>query len=151
MFRTALVAVLFLLAVAAQAGEPKQYQKARLLDMGYQTQAITSYWNTATVNAYGNTATGYGSSAPITRRYKDFNFIVALDGILYQTEYSAKYLWSHKPQWIVGDEIEVRLDKDKMFLRKPDGNELKTSIVQRVRIQAPPVAQSPGNPGSHKP
>lgn len=131
---------IFLVALPAFAGEPKEYQKAQLLDMGFQTQAITSYYNQGYATGNSHEAYGYGSSTPVTRRFKDYNFIVKLGDILYQTEYSAKYLWSYKPEWIVNDQVEVRVEKDKMFLRKPDGKDLKTSIVNRVRIPSPPVA-----------
>jgi hypothetical protein len=35
--------------------------------------------------------------------------------------------------WVIGDLIDVRIDKDSMYLKKPDGGELKTRIVKRVR------------------
>ena len=139
MKRSLLAVLMLCLAASSLAESPKEYQKGTLLDMGYQTQAITSYFNQAYATGNRHEAYGYGSSTPVTRRYKDYNFIVRLGDILYQTEYSAKYLWSYKPEWIVNDEIEVRLDKDKMFLRKPDGKELKTSIVNRVRLPAAPA------------
>jgi len=34
----------------------------------------------------------------------------------------------------VGDMIDVRIDKNYMYLRKPDGGEVKTRIVRRVRV-----------------
>ncbi|HEV3276479.1 MAG TPA: hypothetical protein VG860_06650 [Terriglobia bacterium] len=38
--------------------------------------------------------------------------------------------------WIIGDPIEVRLKGHLMFLKSPNGKEVKTRIVKRVRVEA---------------
>jgi len=37
--------------------------------------------------------------------------------------------------WIIGDPIDVRIDKDTMYLKKAKGGEIKTRIVKRERAQ----------------
>jgi hypothetical protein len=37
--------------------------------------------------------------------------------------------------WIIGDPIEVRITGNLMYLKKPDGKEVKTRIVRRIRVQ----------------
>ena len=50
-------------------------------------------------------------------------------------EYKAGKL-SYKPEWVVNDPIEFRLNKDdKAFLKRPDGKELEVVVVKKVRQQ----------------
>jgi hypothetical protein len=37
--------------------------------------------------------------------------------------------------WIVGDPIDVRFDRDFMFLKKAKGGEIKTRVVKKQRAQ----------------
>ncbi|HCU23763.1 MAG TPA: hypothetical protein DF383_02000 [Deltaproteobacteria bacterium] len=129
-------------AFPSYAAAPKQYQSALLLDMGFEIQPITSYYSTKSVSKHGNHAYSFETTRPVTHDIRHYNFIIKSADILYQSEYSAKYVWSHKPQWIVGDPIEFRIDGDKIFLKKADGKELKTFIVKRVRVQPGPSAAS---------
>ena len=62
---------------------------------------------------------------------------VQIDDIVYvgQCEEKRHFSSCRPGAWIVGDMIDVRIDKDSMYLKKPDGGELKTRIVKRVRAQ----------------
>ena len=69
----------------------------------------------------------------VTRHENDLS--VQIDDLIYvgQCE-EQKYFSSCRPgTWIIGDIIDVRIDKNSMYLRKPDGGEVKTRIVKRVR------------------
>jgi hypothetical protein len=102
---------------AASKDRPKAYQKGRLLDMTVE-------------DVSRGTATIGGMSAPIPgRRYI---FKIQLDDVVYFAEYNAGKL-GYKPDWIVNDPIEVRFEKDKMFLKRSDGKELEVAVIKKER------------------
>jgi hypothetical protein len=63
------------------------------------------------------------------------NLSVQLDDVIYvgQCEEKRHFSSCRPGTWVIGDMIDVRIDKDYMYLKKPDGNELKTRIVKRIR------------------
>jgi len=46
----------------------------------------------------------------------------------------------YKPEWVTGGTIEFRFDKDKMFVRRPNGHELKARLdkVASIAVNVPP-------------
>lgn len=109
------------IAVASSAAD-KSYQKGKYLDVNSQAyQKIIS-------------DPSNGGSMSVLRHENDMS--IQIGGVIYvgQCE-EKKHFSSCKPgTWIVGDMIDVRIDKDNMYLRKPDGGEVKTQIVKRVRV-----------------
>ena len=102
------------LASASLVAE-KVYQKGKYLDVDSQ--------------AYQKLV----GSTSVLRHENDLSVQIA--DIIYvgQCE-EKKHFSSCRPgTWIIGDIIDVRIDKDSMYLRKPDGGEVKTRIVKRVR------------------
>lgn len=85
------------------------------------------------VNPVGYGAIGY--SIPVSSTV--YVFVVQLNDLAYLLQYEAKWRWSYLPQWTVGDPIELRFNKKgtDAYLKRPDGKELKTKIVQKVRIE----------------
>lgn len=74
-----------------------------------------------------------GMAAPIPGKL--YVFQIQLGDLVYFAEYKAGKL-SYKPEWVVNDPIEFRLDKDdKAFLKRPDGKELEVVVVKKVRQQ----------------
>jgi len=73
-------------------------------------------------------------------------FQIQCDDLLYYATYSAGKL-SYKPDWIVNDPIDFRLEKDTMFLRRSDGKELEVRVVKRIRAEKHDNA--PVNPTDH--
>jgi hypothetical protein len=59
--------------------------------------------------------------------------VINVDGIVYTGEYDGSAAGGYTPgEWKPGDRIAVRLEGDKLFLRRPNGRELVTSIVKRI-------------------
>jgi hypothetical protein len=45
-----------------------------------------------------------------------------------------RHFSSCKPaNWIIGDDINVRFEKDYMYLQKANGDEVKTKLVKRTK------------------
>jgi hypothetical protein len=45
-------------------------------------------------------------------------------------------------EWIVNDPVQFRLEKDKLFLRRPNGKELRLGLLTRVRGVTPEAGNS---------
>ena len=59
--------------------------------------------------------------------------VVEVDGVQYIGEYAPSSSNSYQPGEITrGATVELRFEGDTMFLRRPNGAELETTIVQRV-------------------
>lgn len=116
------VIVLMLATAAVCPAADKVYQKGKYLDVNSQAyQKIVSNPSN-------------GGSVSVLRHENDMS--VQIDDVIYVGECEEKrHFSSCRPgTWIVGDMIDVRIDKDNMYLRKPDGGEVKTQIVKRVRV-----------------
>jgi hypothetical protein len=105
----------------------KEYQTGKLVDVQSEEfeRMIMS----------GHSQNGNGHIHGTTARLTDNHISVRLGDLLVVGECIGKRHWSScKPgEWVIGDPIEVRVDEDKMYLKKPNGKELKTKIVKRVR------------------
>jgi hypothetical protein len=59
--------------------------------------------------------------------------VVNLQGVVYTGEYEAAAAEGYTPgEWKPGDSVPVRLADDKLYLRRPNGQELQTTIVKRI-------------------
>lgn len=68
-----------------------------------------------------------------TRSSRRTGVIVEVDGVQYVGEYSSLASNGYRPGEIdPGAPVHLRFEGDKMFLLRPDGAELETTIVQRV-------------------
>ena len=113
---------LMLATAALCSAADKSYEKGKYLDVDSQAyQKIISNPSN-------------GGSMSVLRHENDMS--IQIDDVIYvgQCE-EKKHFSSCRPgTWIVGDMIDVRIDKDHMYLKKPDGGEVKTQIVKRVRV-----------------
>ena len=112
-----LASILMVFATVGFAAD-KVYQKGKHLDV--DSQAFQKLVGDSSVTRHEN------------------NLSVQIDTLIYvgQCE-EKKHFSSCRPgTWIIGDPIDVRIDKDYMYLRKPDGGEVKTRIVKRVRANS---------------
>ena len=82
-----------------------------------------------------------GMAAPIPGKL--YVFKIQLEDLVYIAEYKAGKL-SYKPEWIVNDSIELRFDKAKMFLKRPDGKELEVDGHQQGYGPQEPGLKRPG-------
>ena len=59
--------------------------------------------------------------------------VVSVEGVVYTGEYESASAGGYTPgEWKAGDRVPVRLDGDRLFLRRPNGRELETSVVKRI-------------------
>jgi len=59
--------------------------------------------------------------------------VINLEGVVYTGEYDLAAADGYMPgEWKPGDRIPVRLDGDRLFLRRPNGRELQTNVVKRI-------------------
>jgi hypothetical protein len=110
-----LILVLALATAVVGLAADKVYQKGKYLDVNSQ----------AYQKLVGDTS--------VLRHENDLS--VQIDDLIYigQCEEKRHFSSCRPGTWIIGDLIDVRIEKDYMYLKKPDGGELKTRIVKRVR------------------
>ena len=59
--------------------------------------------------------------------------VVNIEGVVYTGEYECTSADGYVPgEWQSGDPIPVRLTGDKLYLRRPNGQELRTTVVKRI-------------------
>jgi hypothetical protein len=59
--------------------------------------------------------------------------VVNIQGVVYTGEYESTSAEGYTPgEWKAGDAVPVRLAGDKLYLRRPNGQELKTTVVKRI-------------------
>jgi hypothetical protein len=69
------------------------------------------------------------SATRLTRRA----VVVKLQGVVYTGEYDSTTADGYSPgEWKPGDPVPVRLAGDKLYLRRPNGRELQTTLVKRI-------------------
>jgi hypothetical protein len=69
------------------------------------------------------------SAAHVVRRA----VVINVGGVVYTGEYDAATADDYIPgEWKTGDPVPVRLAGDKLYLRRPNGRELQTTIVKRI-------------------
>jgi len=59
--------------------------------------------------------------------------VINLGGIVYTGEYECSVAHDYSPgEWKEGDAVPVRLIGDKLYLKRPNGRELETTVVKRI-------------------
>ncbi|MCE9625974.1 MAG: hypothetical protein K8R69_11085 [Deltaproteobacteria bacterium] len=121
----ALFGLSFSRPAVAKDKTPPTYQQGKLLDIQEKKDKTTSY--TTTKQKDGTTVT-----TPTTSEEKHYFISVQAGDLVYVGEYTPMF-YGKPGDWIIGDPIDVRFDGGKMILRKPNGKELKTKVVKRIR------------------
>ena len=59
--------------------------------------------------------------------------VINLEGVVYTGEYDLALANGYRPgEWKIGDRVPVRVEGDKLFLRRPNGRELETIVIKRI-------------------
>jgi hypothetical protein len=59
--------------------------------------------------------------------------VINLEGVVYTGEYNLAAADGYIPgEWKAGDRVPIRLEGNKLFLRRPNGRELETNVVKRI-------------------
>ena len=68
-----------------------------------------------------------------TRSARKAAVVVNVDGVQYVGEYDSTLAFGYIPgEFIAGDPVRVRFESDKMFVIRPNGQHLETTIINRV-------------------
>ncbi len=62
-----------------------------------------------------------------------YMFTIEKDGVSYYAACVSKQKKSYAADWVVNDPVQFRIDKEKFFLRRPKGKEMRLALVTRVR------------------
>jgi hypothetical protein len=108
-----------LLTTVGLCAESKEYRKGKLLDV--QTSG-----RTLGVPSQGGT---------LMVPYNSHEVSVQVDDTIYIGEYNHRTI---PKDFVVGDDVDVRLTDSHMFLKGKDGGEWKLRIVQRRRANQQP-------------
>jgi hypothetical protein len=59
--------------------------------------------------------------------------VVNVEGVVYTGEYESDSAEGYTPgEWIQGDPVPVRLCGNQLYLRRPNGRELQTTVIKRI-------------------
>jgi hypothetical protein len=59
--------------------------------------------------------------------------VVDVDGVQYVGEYASESCDGYQPgEFGLGQDISIRFEADKLFLKRPNGKELETTIVDKI-------------------
>jgi hypothetical protein len=112
--------VLFLSTLLFAAG--KEFTQGKLID-------ISSDKESKGAMVVGNVAAAID--------WETFHISVQKDNLVYVGDYLAKRKGSYRPgDLIVNDPIAFRIDGDKLILKRPNGEELKTKLVKTTRLES---------------
>jgi hypothetical protein len=96
----------------------------------YQAGKLLSITDSRSNREVGNSQTG----SVVTVTDVEYRFSVQVGDMTYVGSYWPRTRWSYSPKdFIVNDPVQVRIDGKHMYLKRPDGKELKTEIIQRIR------------------
>jgi hypothetical protein len=102
---------LFLAVVTAEAAEKSVYQTGKLVDMS-------------------SAESGAGAG----RGQRIFCIAVETGNLSYTLHYWPNWRGSYVPtDLVVGDPVEIMVDKNHLYIKKTSGGDLKTDIVRRER------------------
>jgi hypothetical protein len=115
--------------ICAGVENQKEYQTGKFVDLNSE--------------AYNKLISNPDTGAAVTvRRRENFLSIQIGDLVVVSECVTKENLIGriHNPcqpeNWIVGDPIQVRIAGNLMYLKRPDGKEVKTRIVKRVRVES---------------
>jgi len=74
----------------------------------------------------------------------EYRLSVLVDGMIYVGSYWPRWRWSYAPtDFVINDPIEISVNGKDMYIKRPEGQELKTKVIQRIRQSDYPKAQAP--------
>jgi hypothetical protein len=105
----------------------KQVQTSYVNNGSSNTDVSKNNKNKTKINTYH-----YESLTPVTSIKNTYYFEIKIDDLKYQTSFTP--IWGNETDtnWVIGKPIQVRLndDKNRLYLLRPNGEELKTKIIK---------------------
>jgi hypothetical protein len=125
-----LLTCLSLAAPLAAAKDKREWKAGMLL----------SITDSSSNRIIGNSQTG----AVQTVTDVEYRLSVLVDGMIYVGSYWPRWRWSYAPtDFVINDPIEISVNGKDMYIKRPEGQELKTKVIQRIRQSDYPKAQAP--------
>jgi hypothetical protein len=91
----------------------------------------------------------YVVDTPITRDDPYFEVQIQIRDTVYTGEYTPRHAVDHPPTaWKFGSEVQLRLEKHTMSLKRPDGEEMEFMVTRHAT--APPFTEAPQPTPSRK-
>ena len=109
--------LLFLLVLPA-GGKVKSYNAGRLTDVALEEISFP--------------VTLYNITTPVSAGTM-YRFNVASEGVSYVAVCFSKTKRGYASDWTVHDPVEFRVDNDKLFLKRPNGKELRLLVLTKMR------------------
>ena len=114
--------LLMLLSVTAAAAVQPSYGPAKLVDIQRKTRQRTDL---------------YIVNTPVGTEVPYFEITVQIDQTSYLAEYTPRHSDEQLPDtWIPGADVQARVEKHFLFLKRPDGSELKWIITKKIHPKA---------------
>jgi len=115
-----LLVILSLLVVPRCFGVEKLYSTGKLIDVQQRTREKVDM---------------YLVNTPITTAVPYFELRLQLGRTDYLAEYTPRHFEEElPPDWKAGANVEVRLDKRHLFLKRPDGSETQWIVTKRIPV-----------------
>ena len=119
--RMVLLLVLSLLVVPSGFGVEKPYTPGKLMDIQQKSRDKVDM---------------YLVNTPVTTAVPYFEVTVEVGNTNYQAEYTPRHSQEELPQdWKPGVDVQVRVQKRYLFLKRPDGSEMQWTITKRIPVQ----------------
>jgi hypothetical protein len=119
-----LFAIVLTLAVPIHAAD-KVYETGQLTAV-----KMTDGTASVTIPPLAPNAAGFVLPFPLGVTY---SFTIEKDGISYLAACISKQKKSYAADWVVNDPVRFRIDKEKFFLKRPNGKEMRLALLTRVR------------------
>jgi len=106
----------------------------------WKTGTLLSITDSSSNRIVGNSQTG----AVQTVTDVEYRLSVLVDGMIYVGSYWPRWKWSYAPtDFVINDPIEIFVNGKDMYIKRPEGQELKTKVIQRIRQTDYPKAEAP--------
>lgn len=110
------------------AHKAEQYQTGKIVDVQQKTSSEVLY---------------YLVNTPVTRDTPYFEVSIQVKDVLYLAQYTPRHSADGWPdEWKPGAEVQVRLNKHEVFVKRPEGGEIQFAIEKRspaTIASAPPA------------
>ncbi len=116
----ALFFLLLCVSLAAAAKDKREWKTGKLM----------SITDSSSSRVIGNSQTGAIQSVEDV----EYRVSILLDGMVYVGSYWPRARWSYEPtDFVVNDPIDLSIEGNEMYIRRPGGKEFKAKIIQRIR------------------
>jgi len=142
--------ILSSLCLKATSTENKNYITGKLIDINVEKYLETSYVNNSSTNISQETEikkkkinteinkNRFETLNPVTSVKNIYYFEIATDTYRYLSSFTPIWGSETDTNWVIGGPIQIRLndDNNRLYLKRPNGKELKTKIIKVSLIDA---------------